>query len=108
MGHGQWFGTTCTCFSTASVSRLSGDATAGLLSAKTGTPFAVFCGKAALSTSLRSAKHIPIEERRFSYRMLASSAAFSRVSQPVVMPGTKALHASPSRTALPAGRAACL
>ena len=78
------------------------------LSAKTGTPFAVFCGKAALSTSLRSAKHIPIEERRFSYRMLASSAAFSRVSQPVVMPGTKALHASPSRTALPAGRAACL
>ena len=39
----------------------------------------------------------------FGYRMLACSAAFSRVSQPVVMPGTKALHASPSKTALPAG-----
>ena len=35
------------------------------------------------------------------YRMRACSAAFSRVSQPVVTPGTKALHASPSRTALP-------
>jgi len=44
----------------------------------------------------------------FSYRMLACSAAFSRVSQPVVMPGTKALHPSPSRTALPAGSCASM
>ena len=40
--------------------------------------------------------------------MLACSAAFSRVSQPVVMPGTKALHASPSKTALPAGSRASI
>ena len=44
----------------------------------------------------------------FSYRRLACSAAFSRVSQPVVMPGTKALHASPSRTASPAGSCASI
>ena len=64
------------------------------------TPLPSF-GKAALSTSSRPAKRIPVEQRLFSYRMLACSAAFSRVSQPVVMPDTKALHASPSKTALP-------
>src|SRR6516162_10139374 len=37
----------------------------------------------------------------FGYRMLACSAAFSRVSQPVVTPGTKALHGSPSTHSSP-------
>jgi len=46
--------------------------------------------------------------RNISYRMLSCSAAFSSVSHPVVMPGTNALHASPSRIALPAGSCASI
>ncbi len=45
---------------------------------------------------------------KISYRTLSCSAAFSSVSQPVVMPGTNALRASPSRTALPAGSCASI
>jgi hypothetical protein len=68
----------------------------------------VFTRRAAAYNPLLTVQTYPEWAGKISYRTLSCSAAFSSVSQPVVMPGTKALHASPSRTALPAGSRASM
>ena len=68
----------------------------------------VFTRRAAAYNPLLTVQTYPEWAGKISYRTLSCSAAFSSVSQPVVMPGTKALHASPSRTALPAGSCASI